>query len=123
MTHRRRGQAIIFNHMKFDSALQLSPRNGTDVDRLSLQEFFFQQNFEVKVFQDLSYLEIHDVLVSVSLEDHSDADCLWVTVLSHGELGSLYARDSPYKPDRLWSHFIGDECKSLAGKPKIFTIQ
>jgi len=57
------------------------------------------------------------------MEDHSVADCLWVTVLSHGDLGIVYAKNSPYKPDRLWSHFSGDKCKSLAGKPKIFTIQ
>ena len=44
-------------------------------------------------------------------------------VMSHGELGILYSCDQPYKPDRLWTHFTGDKCPSLAGKPKMFLIQ
>ena len=46
-----------------------------------------------------------------------------LSVLSHGELGILYASDQPYKPDRLWSHFSADKCRTLAGKPKMFFIQ
>merc|ERR1712243_393940 len=42
---------------------------------------------------------------------------------SHGELGILYGKDAPYKPDRLWSHFSADKCRSLAGKPELFFIQ
>ena len=44
-------------------------------------------------------------------------------MLSHGELGILYANDQPYKPDRLWTHFSADKCRTLAGKPKMFFIQ
>jgi len=33
MNHRRRGTALIFNHMHFDSRLQLKQRNGTHADR------------------------------------------------------------------------------------------
>ena len=44
-------------------------------------------------------------------------------VLSHGELGILYASDHPYKPENLWTHFTADKCPSLAGKPKMFFIQ
>lgn len=46
-----------------------------------------------------------------------------MAVLSHGELGILYARDSPYKPECLWSPFTADKCPTLAGKPKMFFIQ
>lgn len=55
--------------------------------------------------------------------DHSQHDCLIVAVLSHGELGLLYAHDTPYKPDSIWSHFTADKCPTLAGKPKLFFIQ
>ncbi len=44
-------------------------------------------------------------------------------VLSHGELGILYASDHPYKPENLWGHFTADKCPTLAGKPKMFFIQ
>ena len=60
---------------------------------------------------------------SASSEDHTDADCIFVAVLSHGEMGILYASDQPYKPDRLWSHFNAERCPTLAGKPKLFFIQ
>ena len=52
-----------------------------------------------------------------------DADCVLVAVLSHGEMGILYASDQPYKPDRLWGHFNAEKCPSLAGKPKLFFVQ
>ena len=55
--------------------------------------------------------------------DHSQHDCLLVAILSHGELGILYAHDTPYKADTIWSYFTSDKCPSLAGKPKIFLIQ
>lgn len=62
--------------------------------------------------------------VSVSEEDFSDADCLCVTVLTHG-MGSNYllARDHPYNIDQLWTPFTADRCLTLAGKPKLFFIQ
>lgn len=34
--------------------------------------------------------------------DHTDADCILIAVLTHGETGSLYAHDKPYKLDKLW---------------------
>lgn len=55
--------------------------------------------------------------------DHSQHDCLIVAVLSHGELGLLYAHDTAYKADFLWQHFTADRCPTLAGKPKMFFIQ
>jgi len=123
MNHRRRGKAYIFNHMNFDPRLQLRPRNGTNCDRDNLRIILRQLDFEVEVHDDLPFKEIERILESASMEDHSDADCILVTVLSHGELGILYANDQPYKPDRLWTHFSADKCRTLAGKPKMFLIQ
>jgi len=63
-------------------------------------------------------------MTSVAQEDHSDADCLMVTVLTHG-MGSsyLHAKDVPYNLEILWSPFTANNCLTLAGKPKIFVIQ
>lgn len=55
--------------------------------------------------------------------DHTEHDCLVVAVLSHGEMGILYAHDTPYKADTIWSYFTSDKCPTLAGKPKMFFIQ
>lgn len=71
----------------------------------------------------MPFKELDRVLHSVSLESHSDADCILVAVLSHGELGILYASDHAYKPDQLWTQFNAERCPSLAGKPKMFLIQ
>ena len=129
MGHRRRGKAYIFNHMHFDPVQQLKARNGTDADRDNLRVCLRQLDFEVEVFNDLPVKDIDRVLENAALEDHSDADCVLVAgatipfitisyeiltvppilVMSHGELGILYGRDSPYKPDRLWSHFSADK--------------
>ena len=47
--------------------------------------------------------------------DHSESDCIFIAVLSHGELGILYASDHAYKPDRLWTAFNAEKCPTLAG--------
>lgn len=46
-----------------------------------------------------------------------------MAVLSHGDLGLIYAHDAAYKADNLWQNFAADKCPSLAGKPKMFFIQ
>ena len=62
-------------------------------------------------------------LILVSLEDHSDRDCLLIAVFSHGIPNRIYASDGTYKSESLWDPFTADRCRSLAGKPKIFLIQ
>ena len=59
----------------------------------------------------------------MSTDDHSDADCLVISFLSHGDTGVLYTYDEILKSDHLWTRFTADRCPSLAGKPKIFFIQ
>jgi len=123
MNHPRRGIAIIFNHMNFDPRLGLKQRNGTNVDRDSLRSVLKGLDFEVKVYNDLHFKQLERVLEEVACYDHTDADCIFVAVLSHGEMGILYAQDQPFKPDRLWCHFNAEKCPTLAGKPKLFFIQ
>lgn len=123
MNHRRRGLAIIFNHKNFDMRLGLKTRNGTDADRDNLRSTLRSLDFDVKVYNDLEFKNMEQILEEAALANHSDEDCILVAVLSHGELGILYAKDQPYKPDRLWSHFNAEKCPTLAGKPKLFFVQ
>jgi len=123
MNHRRRGKAFIFNHMNFDTRLNLKTRNGTNNDRDNLRVTLRQLDFDVEVYNDLPFKEMDRILENASMDDHSDADCIFVAVMSHGELGILYSSDQPFKPDRLWGHFTADKCRTLAGKPKMFFIQ
>ena len=64
------------------------------------------------------------IVLSVAEKDHSDVDCLLVTVLTHGVTsGLLVAYDSWYSFELLWLPFTAEKCVSLVGKPKIFIIQ
>ena len=69
------------------------------------------------MYNDLPFKEMERILEQASAEtNHSDHDCIFIAVLSHGELGILYASDHAYKPDRLWTHFNAEKCPTLAGR-------
>jgi hypothetical protein len=89
MNHRRRGVAVLFNHMQFDQRLGLKERKGTDADRDNLRATLRSLDFDVRVYNDLPHKEMERLLEDLANEDHTDADCLVVSVLSHGELGIL----------------------------------
>lgn len=56
--------------------------------------------------------------------DHSKFDCFLLIMMTHGEKnGKLEASDGTIKIEELWDNFMGDECKSLVGKPKLFFVQ
>lgn len=59
----------------------------------------------------------------MALEDHSQNDCFVLVVMSHGTEGKVYAKDMAYPVERLWNPFLGDKCKTLKNKPKLFFIQ
>ena len=119
----RRGKCIIINNRVFDSRTNLNTRNGTEVDGKALAECFHNLDFDVELLEDKTYREIYARLLDVGRSDHSQNDCLVVSILSHGDRGCLWARDNKYAVDDVYQHFTGDKCPSLAGKPKLFFIQ
>ncbi|XP_069680625.1 caspase-3-like [Periplaneta americana] len=123
MDHTRRGRAIIFNHEKFHEALMLEERPGTHTDKILLKQRLERLNFEVETLDDQPLSDIMKRLTDVSQENHTDADCLLIIVLTHGQgKDKLFAYDNMYKVDTLWNNFIGEKCPTLAGKPKIFIV-
>ncbi|XP_067010933.1 caspase isoform X2 [Anabrus simplex] len=120
MAHSRRGMALIFNHANFRN---LAPRNGTDKDCAALAKALKRLDFEVQEYRDLTCKQLKDKLDEVADYDHTEADCLLIAVLSHGDTGIVHATDHPYPVQQLWNPFLGDKCRTLAGKPKIFIIQ
>ncbi|KAF7407289.1 caspase-1-like [Vespula maculifrons] len=122
MDHPKRGIAIIFNHEHF-SINHLKERTGTNVDCENLKATLASLGFTIQVYENYTSKQLGNVLQEVADLDHSTHDCLIVSVLSHGELGMLYAYDTPYKADTIWSYFTSDKCPTLAGKPKLFFIQ
>lgn len=65
------------------------------------------------------HLTVWSLLILAARTNHSDNDCLLVAVLSHGETNIIYAKDTHYKPDCLWSPFTADKCPTLAGMSNI----
>ncbi|XP_071577620.1 caspase-1 isoform X1 [Temnothorax nylanderi] len=122
MNHSKRGVALIFNH-EFFTVPHLKPRCGTNVDCENLTLALKNLGFEVNDFHNLTHKDVVKQLERAAEMDHSEHDCLVIAVLSHGELGLLYAHDTAYKADSLWHYFTADKCQSLAGKPKLFFIQ
>ncbi|XP_076235785.1 caspase-1-like [Calliopsis andreniformis] len=120
MNHRRRGVALIFNHIEFKS---MTKRNGSKKDCEDISEALGKLDFDVRVYTDPTASMIKDALKSTAAEDHRDADCLVVVAMSHGEPGFLYSSDKVYRVEMLWAPFTGDQCSSLVGKPKLFFIQ
>ncbi|CAD6992395.1 caspase [Ceratitis capitata] len=122
MRHKNRGLALIFNHENFDVPT-LKSRAGTNVDCENLARVLKQLDFDVKIFKDCSFHKLKQHIEWASQQDHKDNDCILVAVLSHGELGYIYAKDVQYKLDQIWSYFTPQHCPTLAGKPKLFFIQ
>ncbi|XP_018802747.1 PREDICTED: caspase [Bactrocera latifrons] len=122
MRHKNRGMALIFNHENFEVPT-LKSRAGTNVDCENLARVLKQLDFDVKVFKDCSLKQLKQHIEWASQQDHRDNDCILVAILSHGELGYIYAKDAQYKLDQIWSYFTPQHCPSLGGKPKLFFIQ
>jgi len=58
MNNKKRGIALIFNHMNFEPRLGLKARSGTDADCSNLIRTFEKLQLEVKAFKDLTFKEI-----------------------------------------------------------------
>lgn len=129
MDHKNRGLALIFNHEVFVDT-GLGTRRGTQVDCERLQKTFTALNFDVRITNNPTELEIRSILKKgnftnglqkyysnfkivfcccclfylVSAMDHSDNDCLVVIVLSHGELVPYIDFSSGDESNTILSH-------------------
>ena len=122
MRHPNRGFALIFNHEFFDNQT-LKARAGTNVDAENLAAVLRNLRFDVQIFKDYKLKEMHSKIEEYAALDHSQNDCILIAILSHGELGYIFAKDIQYKLDNIWSPFVANRCPTLAGKPKLFFIQ
>lgn len=122
MRHRRRGLALIFNNENFNQE-GLKKRSGTNVDADNLKAALENHKFDVRIFPDYTFDEIDETTTQAAKANHQDADCILIAILSHGEMGIIYARDVHYKLETIWKKFTSDKCPTLAGKPKLFFIQ
>ncbi|XP_042896644.1 caspase drICE isoform X2 [Parasteatoda tepidariorum] len=123
LNYPKRGRCLIFNHKEFKKHTGLNTRNGTDADAARLYCKFRELQFDVSLFTDLKVEEVKKEIKKASKEEHGENSAFVCCILSHGEQGVLYAADGKYTTDTVFTPFRGDNCPSLAGKPKIFFIQ
>ncbi|XP_053678481.1 caspase-like [Anopheles nili] len=118
--HAKRGIAVIFNQVNFKN---LEKRNGSDKDCDSIHKTLIHLGFDVRVHKDSKQSEIKNELTTIANEDHSNNDCFMLVIMTHGEENTLHASDKIFEQNLLWENFIGANCPTLIGKPKLFFIQ
>ncbi|ESO89044.1 hypothetical protein LOTGIDRAFT_106792 [Lottia gigantea] len=123
MNKPNRGVAIIINNVSFHPSTQMGERTGSDKDHKALKQRFKELEFDVREFKNLKRDDMESLMKKVAGESHDNNDCFMCAMLSHGEEGTIYGFDGPIEIQRLIEPFKGHNCRSLAGKPKIFFIQ
>ncbi|NXU74036.1 CASP8 protein, partial [Oreotrochilus melanogaster] len=131
MSSQPRGVCLILNNHSFAKARETVPklrnmkdRDGTEVDAEALRRVFSQLHFEVAEHKDLTAQQIRETVNSYRCQDHQDRDCFVCCILSHGKRGIIYGVDGQEVAiQELTTSFTGENCRSLAGKPKVFFVQ
>ena len=67
--------------------------------------------------------KILNAFTTVAGQNHSDADCFAMIILSHGDENGVYGTDGVIPLNMLTGLLKEEKCPSLAGKPKLFFIQ
>lgn len=67
MGHAKRGKAYIFNHEYFNANLELNPRPGTNKDRDDLRKILRELDFDVTLFNDLTFNELNMEIIKRTL--------------------------------------------------------
>ena len=116
------GISVIINNEKFNV---LSCRFGTSVDAHNLENLFHYLGFVTQCHSNKTHIEMRQLLYDVAAMNHSNYDCLVVTILTHGDYGDvLYGTTGQgIVIQEVIETFSGTRCPTLIGKPKIFIIQ
>lgn len=117
------GKCIIINNKIFDRSTGMSDRAGTDVDAAKMLKVFNELGFKTSVQNNRTVSQMRQILSSVSKEDHSNSAMFVCVMLSHGDEGTIFGTDGCMELKELTRLFRGNQCPSLAGKPKLFFIQ
>nr|XP_034311529.1 caspase-7 [Crassostrea gigas] len=123
MDYPNRGKAIIINNKTFNAGTGLNVREGMDQDASALYNCLSKLKFDVDLKHNRTADEIKATLQKAAKLDHRDNDCFICAILSHGGDGYIWGTDRMIPINDLIEPFKGNECLSLAGKPKIFFIQ
>ena len=128
-----RGKCLIISNKVFevdntrsktDQGEQLEDRHGTEHDEKNLEQTFKWLQFDVDIVHDCTAKSMKDHIYRYSNMNHSNYQCFVCCILSHGSIERIYGTDGkPIKMEYIRQSFMGNECRSLHGKPKLFLIQ
>lgn len=115
------GVAVIINNETFQKQRD---REGTQIDEKNLVQILRYLGYRVDVYQNCNAQNILDIMEEYRMQDHWSYDSFICCILSHGKMGQIYGSDSLMVPlDDIANKLNGDNCKSLASKPKMFFMQ
>ncbi|XP_069832662.1 caspase-3-like [Dendropsophus ebraccatus] len=123
MDYPEKGLCLIINMENFASGLGLKPRKGTSIDEKAVEDVFKAIGFTIQTEKDKTSEDIYNIMVKVAEDDHSKRSCFVCVIMSHGEEGTFYGFDKEITEAKLFTLFNGENCPSLAGKPKLFFLQ
>ncbi|XP_070201241.1 caspase-7-like isoform X2 [Littorina saxatilis] len=85
---------------------------------------FEKLGFRIIYRENVSSVDIRKLMREMQNEDHTTYNCFVCCICSHGgELGVEGADGIQVDVDALRKYFYATECKSLAGKPKVFFVE
>lgn len=115
------GLCLIINNEEF---ARQSDREGTALDERNLTQTFRFLGYKVEVHRDRTASNMEDIFEKVRKLDHSRYDSFICCILTHGKEGKVYGSDSKeLEISAIVSLLNGENCKTLAGKPKLFFMQ
>ncbi|XP_070183776.1 caspase-8-like [Littorina saxatilis] len=80
-------------------------------------------DFDVRYFENQTCAEMKTRMESIQKDDHSKYDCFVCCISSHGnETGVCGADDHTVNISELQEYVYSTQCRSLAGKPKVFFV-
>ncbi|XP_052770377.1 caspase-3-like isoform X2 [Mya arenaria] len=126
MDYEKRGKAIVINNKNFTPDMVrrgYGVRTGTDIDCTRICKRLEILGFDVDRRHDATCFEIKEAFALAAQEDHSDEDCFVGVLLSHGEEDKICGTDGTVELQDIFTYFKGNNCNTLAGKPKLFFIQ
>ena len=120
MTSNPLGYCVIVNIINFDGAEERE-RSDSVKSVLLIEETFQKLNFIVKIFHDLSDVQMREKLTDLMSRDECDQhDCFVFYIHSHGQQnGFLMANNQVVKFHEVIQLFSDAKCKKFIGKPKL----
>ncbi|XP_035892137.1 caspase-like [Anopheles stephensi] len=114
------------NHLSRGTALIIADqqdRPGSEKDLAAVVDVFKGLKFKLRMCVDKTIQQLRTLLSTVASEDHKDSDCLLLVAMGHGSKDKLRIQGREIYIEDLWIDFIGSNCPSLIGKPKLVFIQ